>query len=89
VLEGRQSRERALAAYHRFNEAHRPHFEGMLAAQRALPRIEPRLLKPMLSAFGNRRFSSWAFGRYLDIAPPDFATVLNRAGSPIPTNARV
>lgn len=89
VLEGRQSRERALDAYHRFNESHRPHFEGMLAAQRALPRIEPRLLKPMLSAFGNRRFSSWAFGRYLDIAPPAFATILDRAGNPVTTNARV
>ena len=80
VIEGRQSREQALTAYHRFNERHRPHFEGMLAAQRALPRIPPRMLKPMLSAFGNRRFSSWAFGRYLDIASPDFAKVLVRAG---------
>ena len=88
VLEGRQSRERALSAYHRFNEAHRPHFEGMLAAQRALPRIEPRLLKTMLSAFGSRRFSTWAFGRYLDIASPDFATVLMKTGTRVPAIGR-
>ena len=83
VLEGRQTREQALTAYHRFNEAHRPHFEGMLAAQRALPRIQPRILKSLLSAFGNRRFSTWAFGRYLDIAPPEFAKVLVDAGRPV------
>jgi hypothetical protein len=55
----------------------------MLAAQRALPRIQPRILKSLLSAFGNRRFSTWAFGRYLDIAPPEFAKVLVDAGRPV------
>ena len=87
VIEGRQTRERALAAYHSFNEAHRPHFEGMLAAQKALPRIPPRMLRTVLSPFGNGHFSNWAFGRYLDIAPPDFARVLTGTapvGAPSP-----
>ena len=83
VVKGHQTRAQALAAYHRFNETHRPHFEGMLAAQKALPRIPPKALKTVLSAFANRRFSSWAFGRYLDIASPGFASVLAGAERPI------
>jgi hypothetical protein len=46
----------------------------MLWAQRALPRVPPRLLAPALRAMQSRRFLDWSFGHYLRIAPPSFVS---------------
>ena len=78
VVEGRQSREAALAQYAAFSAAHRWKFELMLRVQRLVPRVPPRLLAPTIRALGTPRFVDWSFNHYLSIAPPSFA----RAGPP-------
>jgi hypothetical protein len=72
-VEGRQSIASALANYGDFSEGHRWKFEAMLAAQRIVPRVPPRLLHRSISAMQWKRFVDWSFGHYLDIAPPTFA----------------
>jgi flavin-dependent dehydrogenase len=73
VLEGGQPAAGALTRYEDFSEAHRWKFEAMLAAQRLIPRVPPRLLHPSIRAMQAKRFVDWSFGHYLDIAPPSFA----------------
>jgi menaquinone-9 beta-reductase len=73
VVEGRQTRERALARYHAFSAGHRRAFDAMLRCQRIVPRIPPRLLAPLLRAVATRRFTRFAFDHYLYVAPPSFA----------------
>ena len=46
----------------------------MLAAQRLVPRVPPRLLHPGIRAMSAKRFVDWSFNHYLDIAPPSFAS---------------
>jgi menaquinone-9 beta-reductase len=73
VLEGRSDLAAALRRYGAFSASHRPKFEAMLLAQRAVPRVHPRALGGVVRAFGRRRLSHWGFGHYLEIAPPEFA----------------
>jgi flavin-dependent dehydrogenase len=75
VVEGRQSREVALAQYHAFSAAHRWKFELMLRVQHLVPRVPPRVLAPAIRALGSRRFVDWSFSHYLAIAPPSFAAI--------------
>jgi flavin-dependent dehydrogenase len=70
VVEGRHDRETALARYHAFSAAHAGKYAAMLAAQRLVPRVPPRLLAPAVRAMGRPRFVDWSFGHYLRIAPP-------------------
>jgi flavin-dependent dehydrogenase len=74
VIEGRQDREQALRNYGRFAAAHERKFRWMLRAQSLLPRLPGRLQRALISAAGRKRFVDWAFGHYLRIAPPDFAS---------------
>jgi hypothetical protein len=74
VIESHQSRERALANYHRFSAQHAGPFRWMLRVQRLVPRVEPHLLATSLRAMGAKRFIDWSFNHYLNIAHPDFAT---------------
>jgi len=78
VLDGEQSRQRALTRYAEFSAQHKLKFEWMLRAQRLVPRVPPRLLSGGLRAMSSRRFLNWSFGHYLQIAPPEFAL----AGAP-------
>ena len=90
VVAGRKTRERALSGYHEFSAGHQWAFDWLLRAQKLLPRIHPRLVKPTLAAsFKAGGSGSYAFNRYLDIAPPEFAALATRqlAGSPAPTPA--
>jgi flavin-dependent dehydrogenase len=73
VLEGRATRAEALAAYGAFSAAHRWKYECMLEVQHLVPKLRPRLLDGMTRAFGRSSLAHWAFGHYLDIAPPSFA----------------
>jgi digeranylgeranylglycerophospholipid reductase len=73
VVDGRQSIASALARYGDFSESHRWKFEAMLAAQRLVPRVPPRLLHRSIGAMQAKRFVDWSFGHYLAIAPPSFA----------------
>jgi flavin-dependent dehydrogenase len=73
VVEGSQSRDSALAAYHRFNASHERQFRWLLNSQNALPRVPPRLVRPILAAAFAGAAGKFAFNRYLGIAPPQFA----------------
>jgi flavin-dependent dehydrogenase len=73
VVEGRQSIASALATYGDFSDSHRWKFEAMLAAQRVVPRVPPRLLHHSIGAMQAKRFVDWSFRHYLEIAPPEFA----------------
>lgn len=84
VLAGRSSRAEALAAYGRFSRSHQLRYDGLLAAQRALPRIPPRLLPGALGSLRSPALASRAFGRYLDLAPPGFVRAI---GSPATAGA--
>jgi digeranylgeranylglycerophospholipid reductase len=75
VLTGEQTREQALRRYHEFSAAHARPFTWMLRVQRLVPRVAPRLLAGSLKAMESRRFLRWAFGHYLEIAHPRFATL--------------
>ncbi len=72
VIEGRQSREQALARYHAFSAAHDRPFTWMLRVQRLIPRVAPRLLAGSLKAMQAQRFVTWSFNHYLGIAHPRF-----------------
>jgi flavin-dependent dehydrogenase len=74
VLAGTQTREQALARYHEFSASHAMPFHWMLRLQRLIPHLPPRLLAASLRAIDHRRFIHWAFGHYLNVAPPTFVT---------------
>jgi len=73
VVEGRQGREEAAAAYASFHDSHEWKFRWMLRAQKLVPRVPPRLLGPLIRLLGAQRFVNWSFDHYLRIAPPGFA----------------
>ena len=81
VIEGSSRKEEALRRYHAFSESHRWKFEAMKRVQDLVPRVPPRALTRFLGALENKRFTDWAFGHYLAIAPPEFA-------GPAPVRAR-
>jgi menaquinone-9 beta-reductase len=73
VVEGRRTRESALARYGAFSAAHARKFNWMLRVQQAVGRITPsRSMTAIVAAFENRRVCGWAFDQYLAIAPPTF-----------------
>jgi flavin-dependent dehydrogenase len=73
VLEGRRTREQALARYGTFSAAHARKFSWMLRVQQAVGRITPsRSLTALIRCFENRRLCGFVFDQYLAIAPPSF-----------------
>ena len=82
VVEGRQSREEAAAAYAAFNDSHEFKFRWMLRVQKLVPRVPPRMLGPLIRLMGTKRFVDWSFRHYLAIAPPEFAA---QGGTPAKT----
>jgi flavin-dependent dehydrogenase len=73
VLEGRATRRQALERYGAFTRAHAWKFDAMLGVQKAIPRLRPRPLGALARAFRFASSAHWAFGHYLDMAPPSFA----------------
>jgi menaquinone-9 beta-reductase len=73
VVEGRQGREEAAAAYASFHDSHEWKFRWMLRAQKLVPRVPPRLLGPLIGLMGSKRFVDWSFNHYLAITPPEYA----------------
>ena len=76
VHEDAKPRQRALADYAAFSDSHRWNFEAMLRVQQLVPKVPPRLLALALNGMARKRFVDWAFGHYLNIAPPEFATAV-------------
>ena len=75
VIEGRRSREQALARYAAFSDSHARKFSWLLAVQRAMGQITPsRAATAVTHAFESRHVSRWAFSHYLAIAPPSFVS---------------
>jgi digeranylgeranylglycerophospholipid reductase len=80
VVEGRKSREQALADYAEFNDSHKWKFRWMLRVQKLVPRLPARVQRLLIAAIGRRRFVRWSFDHYLQIAPPEFAGDAPRPG---------
>ena len=72
VVEGRATVAQALTSYHDFSAAHEWKFRWMLRVQKIIPRVPPRALEQAIRGMRGS-FVEWAFGHYLEIAPPEFA----------------
>ena len=50
-------------------------FDALLNVQHLIGHVNPRprAMTAVVRAMDNRRFLDWSFGRYLRIAPPEFA----------------
>jgi menaquinone-9 beta-reductase len=70
---GAKTRERALADYAAFSDAHAPAFRLALRLQRLIPALPPRALTALLAVMGRERPTRRAFGWYLEQAHPRFA----------------
>jgi flavin-dependent dehydrogenase len=68
VLDGRQTREEALARYAAFHEGHRRAFRRAARLQRLIPALPPRVLALLLHAMGIQFLVDRAFGWYLQQA---------------------
>jgi flavin-dependent dehydrogenase len=75
VLEGRQTREQALATYGAFSARHRRAFAWLLRVQDLVGHVVPRerLLRAIVRALSRPRLVEAFFGRYLAVAPPEYA----------------
>jgi flavin-dependent dehydrogenase len=78
VLDGRSTRELALARYGAFSDSHARKYSWLLGMQRAIGQITPsRATTAVVRSMESRRIAAWTFSHYLDIAPPSFV----RSGS--------
>jgi flavin-dependent dehydrogenase len=75
VLSGAKTRERALADYAAFSEAHRWKYEWLLRTQHAVGRLNPRPrgMRHAITALSQPALVSWMFRHYLEICPPRVA----------------
>src|SRR3954466_7389372 len=73
VLDGRLTRDEALAHYGAFSASHRWKFEAMYRAQQSIRHLHGRPLDALTRVFARPRVAEWAFRHYLDIAPPSYA----------------
>ncbi len=72
VVAGGVTRDQALQRYGAFSASHEWKYHWILRAQRAVPRIWPRVLHGVVGAMRHRQLVDWSFGHYLGIAPPEF-----------------
>src|SRR3954451_12856766 len=75
ILEGRATREQALARYGAFSASHRWKYEALFRVQQLVGHANPhpRVMRAWLRAVSPARVTEWAFERYLNIAPPNYA----------------
>ncbi len=89
VVEGRRTREQALARYAAFSDSHERKFRWLLNVQRAVGQLTPtRALSELIRTFQSRRLTGWVFDQYLAIAPPSFVGSGQGAGHTIAFPAR-
>jgi menaquinone-9 beta-reductase len=81
VVEGRKTREDALRDYGAFSDAHRWKYEALFRVQQFVGHMNPRprAMHMWLRALTPPRLTAWAFARYLNIAPPEYALGERRA----------
>jgi flavin-dependent dehydrogenase len=73
VIDGRRTREQALARYGAFSDGHARKFSWLLRVQRLVGRLTPsRTVTGAVRCVENRRLAAWIFEHYLAIAPPSF-----------------
>jgi menaquinone-9 beta-reductase len=73
VLDGRQTRQQALARYGAFSDSHERKYRWLLNVQRGVGQLTPsRAVTAMVRALESPRLATWLFGHYLAIAPPSF-----------------
>jgi flavin-dependent dehydrogenase len=73
VLDGRHTREHALATYAAFSDSHARKYRWLLNVQHAIGRLtSSRVPATMSRAMESHRLASWAFEHYLAIAPASF-----------------
>jgi flavin-dependent dehydrogenase len=73
VLAGARTREDALANYAAFADAHRWKFEWMWLNQRCVRNLHGRPLDWLARFTSRSRPIRWLFGKYLNLAPPEYA----------------
>ncbi|WP_445150022.1 NAD(P)/FAD-dependent oxidoreductase [Baekduia sp. Peel2402] len=74
VIEGRQTREQALARYGSFSDDHRWAFDWLWRVQSIVSGINKYpAMDTALEIMTRPKLIGWAFRHYLDIAPPSFA----------------
>jgi flavin-dependent dehydrogenase len=74
VVDGRRTREQALARYGAFNDAHARTYLWLKRVQNLVGKVNPTPLMPVAARiFENDRLTHWAFEQYLAIAPPQYA----------------
>jgi len=91
VLAGARTREEALRRYGDFSRGHSGTYRLLLAGQRVLPRIPPRLLTLVFRALGHPALVKPAFTWYLEQAHPRVAArprVRAPTRAPTPANPR-
>lgn len=81
VVDGRQTKAEAEAAYASFHDTHEWKFKWMLRVQKLIPKVPPRILAPLIRLMASKRFVDWSFDHYLKIAPPDYAGTRWESGS--------
>jgi flavin-dependent dehydrogenase len=86
VVEGRRSRGDALRRYSKFSRAHAWKFNWLLGVQRLIPKVPPPIAHALIRVFRFRAVSRWTFEKYLNIAPPEFAS-LPRTHAQVPAEA--
>ena len=75
VIEGRATREQALADYAAFSASHARKYRWLLGTQRIFGQITPsRAMTMVVRSLEDRRFAAWIFKHYLAITPPSFVT---------------
>jgi flavin-dependent dehydrogenase len=88
VVEGRQTRAQALAAYGAFSAAHARPYKWLLNMQHCVGPMNVRgpLVHWTMKAINQRRLIDAFFNRYLAVAPPDYALAdgaPRRTGTPV------
>jgi flavin-dependent dehydrogenase len=74
VVEGRQTRAQALAAYGAFSASHARAYRWLLNFQHCVgPMNDRRLVDPVMRLVNRRWWVHYFFNRYLAVAPPAFA----------------
>ncbi len=82
VLEGRATRDEALASYAAFSARHRRDFGITYALQRVIPALPPRVLTGVIRVLSRQVLVDAIFNWYLGLLPPAFAREAVPAAAP-------